>query len=499
MLLFVISVACFAAPRLRAQLESTDRDTGWVGLELALRRLQTTVSVLFVTAHPDDENNALLAYLSQGRGCRVGILTLTRGAGGQNEIGPELGDALAILRTEELIAVHRHDKVEQRFGRVVDFGYSFSVDETLEKWGAEETLEDIVRVVRDFRPDVMITMRPDGAGGGQHHQTSARLAEEAFEISGDVRRFPHHVDEGLRPWKPRQLYRAPFRLRETETPDALAVPVGEFDLALGKSFAEFGAAVRNLHRSQGMNAPPTLLSTPVWLLPVVPAKVPVALAGLPWGLERLTAAWEAVGDLPPAELLELVETADEVAASFRAGNWGSTTTGVMRGLAAVTALEAKLVARKEPASEDVRSLLTEERKDWLAAAEVSHQFACVARVRVADADQPPGQASGPTADGLVTAGETFVVETTVVKRAPGRAAVRRVKVSVPTGWTVEAIDGQSGELETGRARTWNHRVTWSTSPTASRPRFRGLSSIAGTIRDPASTAPGRSRWCRESR
>ena len=130
-----------------------------------------------MTAHPDDENNAALALYARHVGARVALVTATRGDGGQNEIGTELFDALGVLRTEELLAAHRFDGAEQYFTRAVDFGYSFSQQETLEKWGHQEILGDFVRHIRMLRPDVIISMSPEGTGGGQHHQTSARAGD----------------------------------------------------------------------------------------------------------------------------------------------------------------------------------------------------------------------------------------------------------------------------------------------------------------------------------
>src|SRR5712691_8685815 len=131
-----------------AQLAPIPQAQGGNGLGLALRRLGVTGRVLYVTAHPDDEHNGVLVALSRGRGIRTGLLTLTRGEGGQNAIGPELYDALGILRTEELSALHRYDGVEQYFSLAYEFGYSFSVEETFEKWGHDETLGDVVQRVR---------------------------------------------------------------------------------------------------------------------------------------------------------------------------------------------------------------------------------------------------------------------------------------------------------------------------------------------------------------
>ena len=180
-----------------AQLRPLAEDRGATGLGLALRKIGSGVSVLTITAHPDDENNALHALLSRGLGARVSLLTLTRGGGGQNEISPELFDGLRLLRTEELQTSHRLDAVEQYFGMVSDFGYSFSVKETLKKWDRQTTLGEVVRMIRTLRPDVVITLSPMGTGGGQHHQAAGRLAHEAFDVAGDPERFPEHARLGL--------------------------------------------------------------------------------------------------------------------------------------------------------------------------------------------------------------------------------------------------------------------------------------------------------------
>ena len=181
--------------------------TGAPALSLALRKLTTIGTVAHMTAHPDDENNAALALYARHVGARVALVTATRGDGGQNEIGTELFDALGILRTEELLTAHRFDGAEQYFTRAVDFGYSFSQQETLEKWGRQEILGDFVRHIRTLRPDVIVTLSPDGTGGGQHHQTSAVLATEAFRAAADPAQFPEQIREGLRPWQALKLYR----------------------------------------------------------------------------------------------------------------------------------------------------------------------------------------------------------------------------------------------------------------------------------------------------
>ena len=195
-------------PTVSTQVTALAHDTGATGLGLALRQLPNDGAVLYVTAHPDDENNGVLVALNRGRGLKTSLLTVTRGDGGQNEIGSELFQAIGILRSEELAAVHRYDGADQYFTRAFEFGYSFSVEETFEKWGKEEILRDVVKVIRTVRPDVILTMNRDGQAGGQHHMGSARLAHEAFRVAADPTRFPEQLQAGLRPWQARKIYQA---------------------------------------------------------------------------------------------------------------------------------------------------------------------------------------------------------------------------------------------------------------------------------------------------
>src|SRR5688500_9327470 len=179
---------------------------GQVALGLALRKLSTVGTFMHTTAHPDDENNGILALYARGHGMRVALLTATRGDGGQNEIGPELFDAIGVLRTEELLQAHRWDGAEQYFTRAVDFGFSFSPQETLQKWGHDEILGDFVRMLRTIRPDVIVTLNPTGTGGGQHHMVSATLTAEAFTAAADPTKYPEQIQQGLRPWQAKKLY-----------------------------------------------------------------------------------------------------------------------------------------------------------------------------------------------------------------------------------------------------------------------------------------------------
>src|ERR671912_612684 len=180
LLTFTLALAVASTPIAQHRLQPITTQRGEPALELMLRKLDTVGNFMMTTAHPDDENNAMLAYYAHGNGFRTSLVAATRGEGGQNEIGPELFEALAVLRSEELLAAHRFDGAEQYFTRAIDFGYSFSIEETLEKWGHQEILGDYVRMIRTIRPDVIVGFVFDGDGGGQHHQASSRLTLEAF-------------------------------------------------------------------------------------------------------------------------------------------------------------------------------------------------------------------------------------------------------------------------------------------------------------------------------
>jgi LmbE family N-acetylglucosaminyl deacetylase len=183
-------------------------DTGTAGLKGMLLRLQTTARMMQTTAHPDDEDGGMLTLESRGKGVTTLLMTLTRGEGGQNKVGSNLFDVLGVLRTLELTASDRNYGVEQRFSRVADFGYSKNPEETFQKWGGHDIpLSDMVRVIRTFRPDVLLARfsGTDRDGHG-HHQASAILTKEAFRAAADPKRFPEQIKEGLQPWQARKLY-----------------------------------------------------------------------------------------------------------------------------------------------------------------------------------------------------------------------------------------------------------------------------------------------------
>src|SRR5262245_55582327 len=239
----------FTFPPSPAQVQEPAENTGAAAAYGALLRLRSTATVLHTTARPDDEDGAVLAWLSRQQGVRTGLLTLNRGEGGANLLGPELYDALGILRTEELLAAGRYYGVDQMFTRVADFGFSKRLDETLEHWGREVVLGDVVHAIRMYSPDIIVSRfhgKPrDGHG---NHQAAGLMSIEAFKAAADPNRFPEHFREGLRPWQAKKLY---LSVRESEPLATLKIDVGAYDPLVGNSYRESARDGLSHQRSQG--------------------------------------------------------------------------------------------------------------------------------------------------------------------------------------------------------------------------------------------------------
>ncbi|GAB3914623.1 PIG-L family deacetylase [Mucilaginibacter boryungensis] len=222
----------------------------------SLNKLQVLGSVLYIAAHPDDENTRLLTYLAQEKHYRTGYLALTRGDGGQNLIGNEQSELLGLIRTQELLAARRVDGAEQFFTRANDFGFSKGPEETLKIWDREKILGDMVWVIRRFRPDVMICRFPtDGRGGHGHHTSSAILAQEAFSAAADPKRFPEQL-QYVQPWQAKRLLWNTFNFggNNTTAEDQFKVDVGGYNPLLGKSYGEIAAESRSNHKTQGFGS-----------------------------------------------------------------------------------------------------------------------------------------------------------------------------------------------------------------------------------------------------
>ena len=444
-----------------------------VELGVALRQLNTVGTYMMATAHPDDENNALLALLAKGHGHRTALVTATRGDGGQNEIGTELFDGLAVLRTEELLAAHRLDGAEQYFTRAVDFGYSFSRDETFQRWGRNEILGDFVRMIRILRPEVITALSPDGQGGGQHHQASAVLAREAFAAAADPDRFPEQLAEGHRPWQAKKFYFSsgfPFGFggggrgrAAPPPPGTTSIDLGGYDRLLGRTYAEVGSHARSMHKCQG--------TSPMISLPGPAAAryqlVETTLQGYEGdhsslfdGIDTsIRSLAQFAGEQSPAglpdTLAQLADAAQVALTSFEAGDAGATRTAVVSGLALVRDLRDRLPSfgLSDEAAWEIEFRLTAKVRQFENAAALAHglQLEAIAD----DGVVTPGQEVGVSAlvanhgdvdvtmngvrlsgfDTTSTACETQRVAATAVYRCTSEATVPRRARATGIHWS----------------------------------------------------------------
>ena len=223
-----------------------------------IKKMGVVGSVLYVAAHPDDENNSFLPYLTKDRMYRTAYLSLTRGDGGQNLIGKEQGVELGLIRTQELLAARAQDGAEQYFSRAYEFGFSKSSEEALTIWNHEQVLSDAVWVIRKFQPDIIIArFPPDARAGHGHHSASAIIANEAYIAAADSTKFTEQFKYGVKPWKAKRILWNTFNFGTVNTTNSsqLNIEVGGYNATIGKSYGEIGAEARTMHKSQGEGRP----------------------------------------------------------------------------------------------------------------------------------------------------------------------------------------------------------------------------------------------------
>ena len=251
----VVLIALFTSLLLTAQTPKTYTSSE---ILLQLKKLNVLGSVLYIAAHPDDENTRLLAYLANEKLYRTAYLSLTRGDGGQNLIGDDQGIDLGLIRTQELLSARRIDGAEQYFSRAFDFGFCKTPEEALKTWDHEKILSDVVWVIRKFKPDVIITRFPeDSRAGHGHHAASAILAREAFDAAADPKRFSEQLSQGVTVWQAKRLLWNTFNFGSTNTTseDQFKMDAGMYNALLGKSYGEIASMGRSQHKSQGFGVP----------------------------------------------------------------------------------------------------------------------------------------------------------------------------------------------------------------------------------------------------
>lgn len=256
-ILLLATVLLLSRTQVLAQ-QVTQNNAGAGAILQSLKKMQVLGSVLYIAAHPDDENNGLLPYLAKEKMYRTAYLSLTRGDGGQNLIGPEQGIELGMIRTKELLAAREADGAEQYFTSAYEFGFSKSMDEALQVWDRKKVLADAVWVIRNYKPDVIIArFPPDARAGHGHHSASAQIAREAFTAAADPNQFPEQLINGVTVWQAKRLLWNTFNFggANTTSNDQFKIDVGVYNALEGKSYGEIGGEARSMHKSQGEGRP----------------------------------------------------------------------------------------------------------------------------------------------------------------------------------------------------------------------------------------------------
>lgn len=397
-----------------------------VAVGRALRGLGSVKRVLVIGAHPDDEDTALLTWVERGLGGHAAYLSLDRGEGGQNLIGPELGIGLGLIRTGELLAARELDGAEQFFTRAYDFGYSKSAEETFRFWPKDSLLADVVARIRSFRPQVVVSIfsgtRRDGHG---QHQAAGILAREAFKAAGDSDRFPEQIESGVEPWAPAKLYRSTRFDRDATT---LTVGTGDLDPLYGRSYHQIAMASRSQHRSQDMGRVEALgpRQTSLQLMEFRGGTSDEGEGGLFAGVDTTLVgaiSAELGGTLPEALGAELDAYGDHLGRARRALlRWSSPQLAdELSGALATLERVIGLLEAERPTPRQALFLLTEEQRDLERALIESAGF-----IVAAFAD-----------DDLIVPGQRVAVEVQMWNAGERALAIDGVDLLAPEGWKVE--------------------------------------------------------------
>ena len=412
----------------------------------ALQRLQTTATVLHTVAHPDDENGALLTWLSRGQGIRTALYSTTRGEGGANLIGPELFDALGIVRTEEHLAAVRYYGIDLFFSSAVDFGYSKRLDETLEKWDYQMLLEDMVRLIRYYRPDVIISRyqgnRQDGHG---HHQASGVVTLEAFRVAGDANRFPEHLSEGLQPWQAKKLYISRSRWRRSnDTGDApvLKIDTGEYNALLGLSYAQIARQGLSYQRSQGVGQTRASKGSSLTELQLIDTTLPDQSKpedSLFDGLDTTIMGMAKLANTPAlnAEFTQLQESVNAAGRDYDARHPWTVISHLAIGLKTTRSLMEKIqgLDLDDSARAHLLFLLRNKEQELMTAANAALGFSLEVLV------QPAGTRSSETFT-VAIPGQKFAIGMRFVNPAPVAAELVKASLQTPEGWNVRQMEAE---------------------------------------------------------
>jgi LmbE family N-acetylglucosaminyl deacetylase len=467
------------------------QDSGAAGTYQKLLKLRTTASAMHTTAHPDDEHGGVLAQLSRGVGARLSLLTLNRGESGDNAIGSELFDGLGLIRTEELIVSDRYYGVDnQYFTTVLDYGFSKRLDEAYEKWGKENVLRDVVRVIRMDRPLVLISrFQGNQRDGHGNHQTAGIVTVEAFKLAGDANAFPEQIKEGLRPWQPLKVYIGGMRENEDWN---VRVDPGQYSPWIGETYNNFARIGLSFQRSQ-TSGRLALGRGPMYGYYkraggtlTLPDKEQGFFDGIDTTLPGL---FKALGRPAPAGAVEALAAIDKESAAalaaFELEDPAASVPALTRGLAATRAAIDKLAS--EPDAVFVLKVKERQFQDAIEAA-LGIDFAALAQpAGVPEPTGPFAAFAPPPTMAAPVPGQAFEIRASLTNRSGVKIAVSGITLATGAGFAVEKGQGSGAELglsETASQR-FNVKLAEDT-PLSSRPYF-GRGSIQDaryTLSDP---------------
>jgi LmbE family N-acetylglucosaminyl deacetylase len=454
------------------------QDQGMAGLRLELLRLGTTARLMQVVAHPDDEDGGMLTLEARGRGVSTLLMTLNRGEGGQNKIGSNLSDVLGVLRAEELLASDQYYGIQERFSRVADFGFSKSAEETFQKWGGHDTaLADMVRVIRTFRPDVLVARfsgtERDGHG---HHQASSILAKEAFRAAADAKRFPEQIAAGLLPWQAKKFYIGNVcGFGAMTCPDAdwtLKLNTGEKNADLGMGYVQFAMQGLRHQMSQGAANWTIDPGDRFTFYRLVDSVVPSTVGkdgheksffdGIDTTWAGLAAGLGAEEKKVPRLRQELTEIAKQVADASTAAKGTDASSAaaplmkVVAGLNRVSS-EARASALSAAAQRDLLTRIAEKQREAETALNLALGVNLTADVT---SDGSPNIREVKEADALTTVspGQDFMVAVTFHNGSKLTLVIDHIKLDVPEGWNTLSGKTRPETIKAGEDLHANFRL-----------------------------------------
>jgi LmbE family N-acetylglucosaminyl deacetylase len=469
---------------LSAEAPTLPQDQGYVALIQELQQLRTTARMIHTTAHPDDEDGGMMTLESRGHGTEVMLLTLTRGEGGQNKSGSVFPDELGVLRTLELLAAGQYYGVEQRFTRVADFGFSKNAPETLNNWhNGEPALEDMVRIIRTYRPDVIVSrFQGQPRDGHGNHQAAGVVTQQAFRAAADPKKFPEQIKQGLLPWQAKKLYMDNVRANEEWN---VRFDTGEYSPLLGMSYAQFAVEGLAHQTSQGVGGARlpaghryTYYKRIDSVLPADRLKdkeedffdgLETTIPGL---AQRLGREENEVGWLRPL-LTQMQADVDSAWAAVSPEDPSHCATPLLHGLATTNEVIARLESAdiSSEAKQDILPALRAKLAQFERAANLALGMELDATVDPPGGNQPPGP-FGPRLEQTFLAavpGQKFNITARLYNRSRSEVRPAKIEVEAPEGWSVTSVKDDLKPLAADDVATAQFEVTVADNAQFTRP------------------------------